>query len=76
MCEICRQNPCHPRCPNAPEPTPVYECEWCKEPILDGEEYLDTPDGPVCKECIEGMIVTEYMELVGETFSTAERKDY
>lgn len=42
MCEICRQNPCHPRCPNAPEPTPVYECEWCKEPILDGEEYLDT----------------------------------
>lgn len=75
MCEICRQIPCHPRCPNAPEPTSVYECAWCKEPIYEGDKYLDTPDGPVCAECIEGMTVTEFMELTGEEFSEA-RKEY
>ena len=26
MCAECGMNPCHPRCPNAPEPVPVHEC--------------------------------------------------
>lgn len=75
MCEICRQYPCDPRCPNAPEPKPVYECRKCKDGIQDGEKYFDSPDGPICKGCIEDMTVTEFMELIGETFSTAEKED-
>lgn len=75
MCEVCRQTPCHPRCPNAAEPTPVHTCGWCKEPIFEGEEYMETPDGPVCKDCIEGMSITEFMEMVGEKFKTAEREE-
>ena len=40
--------PCDSRCPNAEEPKPVHECIWCKEPIFEGEEYYDSPAGPVC----------------------------
>lgn len=45
MCEICRQTPCHPRCPNAPEPKPVEMCCLCDEGIYEGDEYLNTTDG-------------------------------
>lgn len=46
MCAVCRKNPCDSRCPNAEEPSPVYTCEWCKEPIYEGDEYMDTPERP------------------------------
>jgi len=26
-CDICRQFPHHPRCPNAPDPPVVYYCD-------------------------------------------------
>lgn len=35
---------------------------------------MDTPDGPVCKECVEGMSVTEFMEMIGEKFSRAKEE--
>lgn len=54
MCAVCRKNPCDSRCPNAEEPRSIYTCEWCKEPIYEGDKYMDTPEGPVCKDCIEG----------------------
>lgn len=75
MCAVCRKNPCDSRCPNAEEPSPVYTCEWCKEPIYEGDEYMDTPEGPVCKDYIEGMSVTEFCELIGESFKTAEKEE-
>lgn len=40
MCAECGMNPCHPRCPNAPEPVPVHECVKCGYGILVG----DNPD--------------------------------
>lgn len=55
MCAVCRKNPCDSRCPNAEEPKSIYTCEWCEEPIYEGDKYMDTPEGPVCKDCIEGM---------------------
>lgn len=76
MCAVCRKNPCDSRCPNAEEPRSIYTCEWCKEPIYEGDKYMDTPEGPVCKDCIEGMSVTEFCELIGETFKTAEKMKY
>ena len=30
-CDICRQFPHHPRCPNAPDPPVVYYCNMCNE---------------------------------------------
>ena len=53
MCSLCRQFPCHPRCPNAPEPVPLMRCKECGEGIYEGDEYYDTGNGGICKECIE-----------------------
>lgn len=41
MCDVCHMTPCHPRCPNAPEPPKVYTCKYCGEAIVDGDEYLE-----------------------------------
>ena len=75
MCAVCRKNPCDSRCPNAEEPKSIYTCVWCKEPIYEGDKYMDTPEGPVCKDCIEGMSATEFCELIGESFKTAEKEE-
>lgn len=75
MCSMCLSTPCHPRCPNAKEPVPVLECAMCHEGIFEGEEYLETEDGPMCKDCVEGLSVADFMELVGEEFSTAEKEE-
>jgi hypothetical protein len=53
----------------------VYECGRCGYGIYEGEEFFDSPEGYICKDCIEDMTVTEFMELMGEKFSTAEKED-
>lgn len=45
MCSICRQSPCHPRCPNYAPPKASHYCSFCGEGILDGEEYIENIDG-------------------------------
>ena len=75
VCAMCGSNPCVSRCPNAPEPKAVHTCIKCKEGITDGEKYYDSPKGPVCEYCIEDMTVSEFMELIGEGFSTAELEE-
>ncbi len=74
MCSVCMMTPCDSRCPNAEEAKPVHECIWCKEPIFEGDEYYDSPVGPVCKECIEEESAEDFMKLIGETFTTAEKE--
>ena len=72
MCLVCRQHPCHPMCPNAPEPKPVMFCSECGEGIYSGDDYYDIGDGlGICKECIEAKSTLELMELFGEYFSEA-----
>ena len=44
MCAECGMNPCHPRCPNAPEPVPVHECVKCGYGILVGDKFWDPAD--------------------------------
>ena len=53
MCAECGMNPCHPRCPNAPEPVPVHECVKCGYGILVGDKFWDSPEGKICEECVD-----------------------
>ncbi len=71
MCKVCRMIPCNPRCPNAPEPKPKYECSKCGYGIYAGDKYLDGPEGYVCKECLDDMTSGELLEMLGESLATA-----
>ena len=55
MCSVCGMNPCHPSCPNAPEPVPVYECCRCGYGILEGDKFWDSPAGYMCEDCVDEM---------------------
>ena len=63
------------RCPNAPEPKPVERCCLCGEGIYEGDEYLNTTDGCVCKDCLENFSIDQWLELIGESLTTAEREE-
>lgn len=54
MCELCRQNPCDPRCPNAPEPAVVCLCCQCGREIYEGEDLYDIGDERWCESCVKG----------------------
>ncbi len=53
MCDICLRSPCHPRCPNAPEPPVVTSCIHCGEHIHEGEDYYNIDGEPWCENCID-----------------------
>ena len=55
MCAECLRTPCHPRCPNAPDPEliPVYVCSGCSTEIMDGEDYWDIMGEQFCERCID-----------------------
>ena len=55
MCQECLRIPCHPRCPNAPEPEeiPVYVCSGCSKEIMDGEDYWEIMGEQWCEDCID-----------------------
>ena len=53
MCSECGYTPCHPRCPNAPEPKIMGYCEQCGYELReDYEYYVDNTDNEFCSfEC-------------------------
>ena len=53
MCEICHRSPCHPRCPNAPDPIPVFVCSGCGQDIEVGVDYWDVLGEQYCEYCID-----------------------
>lgn len=63
MCAECGMNPCHPRCPNAPEPVPVHECVKCGYGILAGDKFWDSPEGKICEEYERKTIDTWELQL-------------
>lgn len=71
MCNVCRQIPCHPRCPNASEPTPVHVCKKCGYGIYTGVKYFKSEDKYICEECIDEMSAEEILELCGESLQEA-----
>lgn len=74
MCDICRQTPCHPMCPNAEDPEPVLTCSVCGEGLHEGDEYYDGPEGAVCPSCLHDMDGVEVLQLIGESMKTVERE--
>lgn len=53
MCDVCLKVPCDPRCPNAPEPKPVFICSGCGHKIYDGDDYWDILGEQFCENCID-----------------------
>jgi hypothetical protein len=52
MCDICHRVPCHPRCPNAPDPIPVFICSGCGQDIYEGEDVYHILGEQFCERCI------------------------
>lgn len=71
MCEICMQNPCANRCPNAPEPIPEKVCVACGEGIFEGDKYFESLEGPMCVCCMEEKSYEEILDIFGERMRTA-----
>ncbi len=76
MCEICRQSPCHPQCPNAPDPPTVYTCKSCGEPIVVGDEYYEFDGDYYHEECFEDNATAILVEQCGASRGTAEEDEY
>ncbi len=72
MCEICGKSPCHPRCPNAREPEPVYFCDNCGGEILPGHRFLKIGDFAICEECIPNLTPSDWAGYVGGSWEYAE----
>ena len=72
MCEVCRQTPCHPRCPNAPEPEPVYTCSECGYGIFEGDRYVEVGGRYYCEECLDDMATETLLSLFDIEMETAE----
>ncbi len=73
MCSLCHVNPCHPGCPNAPEPRAVHTCDRCGDPILPGDKFIEEPDGDIlCEWCLDNMTTNELLNELGFSFQTAE----
>lgn len=72
MCSECHSWPHLPGCPNAPDPVPVMTCSLCGEGILEGDEYLNGPEGPVCGACLDNMSLKEVLAIFGESLSVAQ----
>ncbi len=75
MCDECRMSPCHPRCPNAPEPESIAHCERCKDKIRIGDEYAKFNGNCYCDCCLEDMPKNELVELFGGEWKTASEDD-
>lgn len=54
MCAECGMIPCHPCCPNAPEPLIFAHCCDCGDEIYEGEDYFDFDGMPFCEVCVMG----------------------
>lgn len=73
MCLICRNNPCHPRCPNYIFPKTTYYCSFCDNGIYEGEEYIENQDGEYRHyECFHGM--RDLLEWLGYEIKTMENE--
>lgn len=76
MCVECRQNPCHPRCPNA-EPIRIQKiavgtCERCGVEIYPGDWYFEAVDETMfCEECLNDLPASDILELCGKSLTHA-----
>lgn len=76
MCEICGQDPCHPRCPNAPEPKEVHICSECLEGIYPGDRFYESCGSYVCEECLKGITVGLRIATCISSWRNMELRNY
>lgn len=72
MCELCHMTPCHPRCPNAPEPPKVYTCKYCGESIVEGDNYFELDGDQYHDECFADAAVGILTKSYGAKSAVAE----
>lgn len=61
MCDICMKSPHDPRCPNATAHA-SYVCEFCKEPIIDGDVCYELDGDRWHEECFNDNAVDILLE--------------
>lgn len=72
MCDVCRQSPCDPRCPNAPNPPAVYTCKCCDEAVVAGDEFVELDGSYYHAECFMDNAANILFEEYGATKGIAE----
>ena len=64
MCDYCHSFPHLAGCPNQPEPKAVFTCEYCREAIVAGDEYITVGGNFYHVSCIaEEMNVYEILDI-------------
>lgn len=71
MCNICGQIPCNVRCPNAAQERPAAICCECGEGIYPDDRYIESINGYLCYDCLQGLSALELLEIIGEKLITA-----
>ena len=51
MCNVCRQTPCCPACPNF-EDEPLYYCDKCECGIFADEVFYEVCGSILCENCV------------------------
>lgn len=72
MCMVCRMSPCHPQCPNAPDPPAAFQCHKCGEPILLGDEYARIDGVEYCEDCIDNYPYCVLIPKLGGKWKTVQ----
>ena len=76
ICEICRQIPCHPSCPNYVPPKAARYCSICDEGIYGGEDYIVNIDDEYAHyDCVTNLGCREMIEWLGGEVNTMEDFD-
>lgn len=71
ICDICRQTPCSPRCPNYVETNKLEACSICKDWIVKGDKYIVNDDSMCAHlDCLEN--VTDLAKWLGYDVKTAD----
>lgn len=75
MCELCRQYPCHPACPNADPPRPLCTCKECKEGIYDGDRVVEIDGDYYHVDCLYEMSFEDLLRKLDiEPFDADEER--
>lgn len=74
MCEICRQTPCAPGCPNAEPPKP-YRCVWCDK-MIEADYVHKIGKDWVCEGCEYEYLMDAGAEMYEDFVSENERDFY
>lgn len=67
-CEVCGHIGGHAQgCPEGPQDTPIYTCEWCGEEIFAGDTVfcLEAEGKYLCCECCSGPYEAEPPDDLG-----------